>query len=84
MEKRKIKKIPTDDLIELGEMVLRSNEFVFEGQRYRQKEGTAIGSKMGKNYASTYMGKWEEEVQEKAVKEMGKKPKVCYRFVDDI
>ena len=84
LEKRKVKKIPTDDLIELGEMVLRSNEFVFEGQRYRQKEGTAIGSKMGKNYACTYMGKREEEVQEKAVKEMGKKPKVWYRFVDDI
>ena len=48
---RKSKKIPTEDILELGEMVLRSNEFVFEGERYRQKEGTAIGSKMGRNYA---------------------------------
>ena len=30
------------------------------------------------------MGKWEEEVNERAEKEMGKKPKVWYRFVDDI
>ena len=84
LERRKGKKIPTEDLLELGEMVLRSNEFVFEGERYRQKEGTAIGSKMGKNYACTYMGKWEEEVQNKAMEEMGKKPKMWYRFVDDI
>ena len=65
-------------------MVLSSNEFTFEGERYRQKEGTAIGSKMGKNYACTYMGKWEEEVNGRAEKEIGKKPKVWYCFVDDI
>ena len=84
LEQRKSKKIPTEDLLELGEMVLRSNEFLFEGERYRQKEGAAIGSKMGKNYACTYMGKWEEEVQERAMSEMGKRPKMWYRFVDDI
>ena len=48
LEKRRSKKIPTEDLLELGEMVLSSNEFIFEGERYRQKEGTAIGSKMEK------------------------------------
>ena len=84
LEKRRSKKIPTEDLLELGEMVLSSNEFIFEGERYRQKEGTAIGSKMGKNYACTYMGKWEEEVNARAGNEIGKKPKVWYRFVDDI
>ena len=84
LELRTTKKIPTDDLIELGEMVLRSNEFTFEGERYRQKEGTAIGSKMGKNYACTYMGKWEEEVQEKFEKDGGTRPKMWFPFVDDI
>ena len=84
LEGRSSKKIPTKDLIELGEMVLESNEFTFEGERYRQKEGTAIGSKMGKNYACTYMGCWEEEVQRKTVQGIGKKPKVWYRFVDDV
>ena len=48
LERRRSKKIPTEDLLELGDMVLRSNEFSFEGERYRQKEGTAIGSKMGR------------------------------------
>ena len=84
LDRRKTKKIPTEDLIELGEIVLRSNEFTFEGVRYQQKEGKAIGSKMGKNYACTYMGKWEEEVQERAERELGKKPKMWFRFVDDI
>ena len=84
LERRKSKKIPTEDLLELGEMVLSSDEFTFEGERYRQKEGMAVGSKMGKNYACTYMGKWEEEVNGRAEKEIEKKPKVWYRFVDDI
>ena len=84
LEKRTVKKIPTKDLLELGDMVLRSNEFTFEEERYRQKEGTAIGSKMGKNYACTFMGVWEEEVQRKTEQEIGKKPRVWLRFVDDV
>ena len=51
LERRRTKKIPMEDLLELGDLDLRSNEFSFEGERYRQKEGTAIGSKMGKNKA---------------------------------
>ena len=84
LEKRKEKKIPTKDLIELSELVLRSNEFQFEENNYIQKEGTAIGSKMGKNYACTYMGRWEKEVCEEAERRMGKKPKWWKRFVDDV
>ena len=84
LDGRKMQKIPTEDLLELGDMVLRSNEFVFEGERFMQKEGTAIGSKMGKNYACTFMGMWEEEVVERAEMEIGKGPKVWIRFVDDV
>ena len=65
-------------------MVLRSNEFQFEENNYIQKEGTAIGSKVGKNYACTYMGRWEKEVCEEAERRMGKKPKWWKRFVDDV
>ena len=84
LEARRIKKIPTEDLLELGDMVLRSNEFQYEGERHIQKEGTAIGSKMGKNYACAYMGKWEEEVGSKAMAQLGKRAKVWFRFVDDV
>ena len=84
LEARELKKIPTADLLELSEMVLENNEFSFEGEQYVQREGTAIGSRMGKNYACTYMGEWEEEVEEKARVEMGKGPRWWKRFVDDV
>ena len=81
---RKVKTIPTEDLLELAGLVLDSNEFTFQGESYIQKEGTAIGSKLGKNYACAYMGEWEEEVNRKAEEKMGKKPRFWKRFVDDI
>ena len=84
LDKRREKKIPTEDLLELSDMILRSNEFQFEGENFIQKEGTAIGSKMGKNYACTYMGKWEKEVDEEANRRLGKGPKWWKRFVDDV
>ena len=84
LERRNEKKIPTEDLLELSELVLKSNEFQFEGENFIQKEGTAIGSRMGKNYACTYMGKWEKEVCDEARRRMGKGPKWWKRFVDDI
>ena len=49
-----------------------------------QKEGTAIGSKLGKNYACAFMGQWEKEVCEKAEEDLGKRPKWWKRFVDDV
>ena len=61
--------------MELSKMVLDSNEFEFEGERFIQKEGTAIGSKLGKNYACAFMGEWEKEVARKAEEQMGRKPK---------
>ena len=49
LEGRSTKTIPTEDLMELAKLVLDNNEFDFEGESYLQKEGTAIGSKLGKN-----------------------------------
>ena len=43
--------------MELAKLVMDNNEFEFEGEYFIQKEGTAIGSKLGKNYACTYMRK---------------------------
>ena len=70
--------------MELGRMVLDNNEFTFEGKNYIQIDGTAIGSKLGKNYACTYMGEWEEEVGKTAEEKIGKKPRWWKRFVDDV
>ena len=84
LEKRETKTIPTEDLMELSKMVLDNNEFQFEGENYVQKEGTAIGSKLGKNYACAFMGEWEKEVEEKAREQIGKGPRWWKRFVDDV
>ena len=84
LEGRETKIIPTEDLMELSQIVLDCNEFNFEGGSYRQKEGTAIGSKLGKNYACAFMGEWEKEVAEKSEEILGKKPRWWKRFVDDV
>ena len=44
------------------DLVLQNNLFEFDGKRYIQTEGTAIGSKLGKNYACTYLGYWEQKL----------------------
>ena len=84
LEGRATKTIPTEDLMELAKLVLDNNEFEFEGESFIQKEGTAIGSKLGKNYACAYMGEWEKEVNKRSEEEIGKKPRFWKRFVDDI
>ena len=58
--------IPTEKILEMIDVVLENNNFQFGDQNYTQKEGTAIGSRLGMHYASTYMGKWESELLERA------------------
>ena len=72
--------IPTDAVMKMLKTVLNNNIFQFNNKNYIQIEGTAIGSKLGKNFACTYMGKWEEELMKKTMKT----PLLYIRFVDDI
>jgi hypothetical protein len=44
------------------DMVLENNNFSFNGKHYVQTEGTAIGSHLGMNYASVYLGLWEKNI----------------------
>jgi len=46
----------------------------------RQDKKTPIGSHLGINYASTYMGSWEKELLERSTKQ----PLTYFRFVDDV
>ena len=62
-------------------LVLSSNNFCLnDNEHYLQLEGTAIGSKLGRNYACTYMGAWETKLHEQS--EL--KPLVYLRYIDDI
>ena len=62
------------------DLVLDQNLLSFNGTNYIQTEGTAIGSKLGRNYACTYLGEWEKKLMEKAER----KPTFYARYIDDI
>ena len=56
LEKRTNQKIPTDKAMEIIELVLDNNIFLFNNTHYIQKDGTAIGSRLGRSYPGTFMG----------------------------
>jgi len=80
LDRRTNPTIPTERVLQMIDLVLENSNFRFGDQNYTQTEGTAIGSKPGMHYASTYMGEWESELLERAQK----RPTQYYRFVDDI
>jgi hypothetical protein len=71
--------IPTTDVLSMIRLVLENNNFSFNGKHYLQVEGTAIGSRLGMNYASTYLGVWEQQLLEQS----SDKPHTYFRYVDD-
>jgi hypothetical protein len=84
LDLRSEQSIETEDLLEMSDIVLENNEIEFHGRLVRQIDGTAIGSKLGRNYASCYMGYWEEEVMKQAKRQINNKPTMWYRYIDDI
>ena len=80
LENRTNKDIPTEAVLTLIKTVLENNVFQFNNQNFIQVDGTAIGSKLGKNLASTYMGVWEKELLQTSKIE----PFMYVRLVDDI
>ena len=75
---RTAKRTDTDSVIEM--LVLDNNVFKFRDREYRQIDGTAIGSRLGRNYACTNVGSWEDEL----LKTSHIKPWAYLRYVDDI
>ena len=71
--------MPTEEVLKLIELVLDNNNFQFEDSHCLQIDGTAIGSKLGKNYACTFMATWEEQLLDTEFT-----PVEYVRFVDDI
>ena len=70
--------IPTESAMELVEVVLDSNGFKLGRKHYRQIEGVAIGSKLGRNFACAYMRKWDEDLMK-----FEKTPLFYKRYIDD-
>ena len=81
LETREDKSIPTEEVIKIKELVLENNNFGLDNtHHFVQREGMAIGSRLGRNYACRYMGSWEELLLDG----YPTKPLVYFRFCDDI
>ena len=52
--------IPVDDLVSLAKLVFENNFFEFDENVFRQKLGTAIGTKLAPGFANIFMGYFEE------------------------
>ena len=72
--------LPVDELISLARVVLENNFFEFDEKIFRQKLGTAIGTKFAPGFANIFMGYLEE----KFFSTCEFKPWVWWRFLDDV
>lgn len=67
-------------IIKLLEISLTHNDFLFNGERFLQIAGTAMGKRYAPRYADITMAYWEEKAQELP----GPKPTLYLRYLDDI
>ena len=72
--------VATESLVELASLVLENSYFEFNYRVFRQKLGTAIGTKFAQAYASLFMNRLEERL----LVSWDKIPLVWMRYIDDI
>jgi hypothetical protein len=66
-ESRSVKVPPTDCLVTMRTMVLKKNNFTFNGDHYLQIDGTAMGTKKAPSNAIIFMGKFEKQLLESSI-----------------
>ncbi len=71
---------PTSSLLDLLDIVLKCNNFDFNGKHFLQVNGTAMGTRVAPTYANLFMSDFEET----HIYTLQKKPLVWWRFIDDI
>ncbi|XP_071153604.1 uncharacterized protein [Mytilus edulis] len=79
-DSRPVKYPPTECLVKMLTLVLKKNNFTFDGDHYLQVNGTAMGTKMAPSYANIFMGKLEKQLLETSIE----KPLSWFRFIDDV
>ena len=62
LNKRIDQEIPTAHIVDLVELVLKNNNFEFDGKHFSQKPGTAIGTRMAPAYANMFMHDLESQL----------------------
>ena len=80
LEERNDKSVPTADLVNMADFVLKNNYFEFDSCIKQQISGTAIGTKFAPPYACIFMDKVESAFLESE----NTKPWVWMRYIDDI
>ena len=65
-DQRAVKEPPTECLVQLLTLVLKHNNFTFNGEHFLQINGTAMGTKMAPSYANIFMGKLEKLIIQSA------------------
>lgn len=73
-------KRPDDELLQLLEINLTRNDFMFDDKYYLQIKGTAMGKRFAPAYANIFMAHWEKE----ALAKCRKKPVSYLRYLDDV
>ena len=61
-------------------LVLKNNNFTFDGDHYLQVNGPAIDTKMATSYANIFMSKLEKQLLESSIE----KKLSWFRFIDDV
>ena len=61
-------------------LVLKNNNFTFDGNHYLQINGTAMRTKMAHFYASIFMG----DIEERLLLSSLKQPLSWFQFIDDV
>ena len=63
LENRETKKVPTDFIVKLMELILTNNIFEFHSTYWKQEVGAAMGSRPVPHYADTFMAKIDKEIK---------------------
>ena len=80
LNKRETSEIPTEDIVQMAEFVLKNNFFEFNGEVKWQKSGTAIGTKFAPPYACIFI----DEVETEFLKSQELQPILWLRCIYDI
>ena len=78
LERRSRPIIPTEYAMEMIKVVLDNNNFSLGDKHFLQKGGVALGSRLGRNFACSFMRKWDEKILE-----FETKPFFYKRYIDD-
>ena len=79
LDNRENKKISTDDLTKMTELVLKNDYFEFNGKLKKQISGTAIRTKFTSPYACIFMN----EVETEFLETQKYKSLIWFRYIDD-